>query len=182
MEEKHPKIQAHDMLYGTKLSEYKALTSSVKDQAYNECKPAQHLLFSESKLGMNYLRNQFDKINWDMILIDGPYSHWPTTPYQMRIIFIVRVLASSKKAPARSAKTVFLWHDYNLDPQNVSSGEFLCKENLMENNRMLAPFFLEDGWEELSLLQQKRYSKLKWYHEYIEIIFCNFIMHMKWID
>ena len=130
-------IEAYDMQYETKLSQYKDWISWVKDQVHNEYNPVKNLLFSECKLGVNDLPDQFYKIDWDMILIDGPHNRWPTTPVRMSMILTVGVLAKSKKASARSAKTHVSMHDYNLNTQRVSSEEFLCKENLMENNVML---------------------------------------------
>lgn len=143
MEEKHPEIEAYDVQYTTKLSNYKELISSVKEQAHNECKPVQNLLFSECKLGINDLPNQFYDIDWDLILVDGPRGHWDAAPGRMSTIFTASVLARSKKASARTGKTHVFVHDYNLDPQRVASEEFLCKENLVENNGMLAHFVLE---------------------------------------
>ncbi|KAJ8437017.1 hypothetical protein Cgig2_010362 [Carnegiea gigantea] len=143
MEEKHPEIEAYDVQYTTQLSEYKDLISSVKEQVHNECNPVQNLLFSECKLGLNDLPNQFYDIEWDVVLIDGPRGHWPTAPGRMSAIFTAGVLARSKKASAKSAKTHVFVHDYNLDPQRVSSEEFLCKENLVEDNGMLGHFVLE---------------------------------------
>ncbi|CAO2838244.1 unnamed protein product [Amaranthus hypochondriacus] len=143
MEEKHPEIEAYDVQYTTKLSDYKQLISSVKEQSHNECKPVQNLLFSECKLGINDLPNQFYDIDWDVILVDGPRGHWQEAPGRMSTIFTAGVLARSKKASARSGKTHVFVHDYNLDPQRISSEEFLCKENLVENNGMLAHFVLE---------------------------------------
>ncbi|XP_021774845.1 protein IRX15-LIKE-like [Chenopodium quinoa] len=143
MEEKHPEIEAYDAQYTTKLSEYKELISSVKEQAHNECKPVQNLLFSECKLGINDLPNQIYDIDWDVILIDGPRGHWHSAPGRMSTIYTSSVLARNKKASAKSGKTHVFVHDYNLDPQRVSSEEFLCKENLVENNGMLAHFVLE---------------------------------------
>ncbi|KNA21610.1 hypothetical protein SOVF_041420 [Spinacia oleracea] len=144
IEEKHPEIEAYDTQYTTKQSEYKELISSVKEQAQNECKPVQNLLFSECKLGINDLPNQIYDIDWDVILVDGPRGHWDSAPGRMSTIFTSAVLARNKKAAtAKSGKTHIFVHDYNLDPQRVSSEEFLCKENLVENNGMLAHFVLE---------------------------------------
>ncbi|CAO2821784.1 unnamed protein product [Amaranthus hypochondriacus] len=143
MEEKHQGIEAYDVQYTTKLSDYKELISSVKEQSHNECKPVQNLLFSDCKLGINDLPNQFYDIDWDVILVDGPRGHWITAPGRMSTIFTAGVLARSKKASARSGKTHVFVHDYNLEPQRMSSEEFLCKENMVENNGMLAHFVLE---------------------------------------
>ncbi|XP_057546744.1 protein IRX15-LIKE-like [Amaranthus tricolor] len=143
MEEKHPGIEAYDVQYTTKLSDYKELISSVKEQSHNECKPVQNLLFSDCKLGINDLPNQFYDIDWDVILVDGPRGHWKTAPGRMSTIFTAGVLARSKKTSAQSGKTHVFVHDYNLEPQRMSSEEFLCKENMVENNGMLAHFVLE---------------------------------------
>ncbi|XP_074320092.1 protein IRX15-LIKE-like [Silene latifolia] len=142
MEEKHPQLEAYDVQYTTKQSEYKELISSVKEQVKNECRPVQNLLFSECKLGLNDLPNQFYDVDWDVILVDGPRGHWPTAPGRMSSIFTSSVLSRNKKSTAKGKTHVFV-HDYNLDPQRVSSEEFLCKENLVENNGMLAHFVLE---------------------------------------
>ncbi|KAK9672176.1 hypothetical protein RND81_12G082100 [Saponaria officinalis] len=143
MEEKHPELEAYDVQYTTKQSDYKDLISSVKEQAKNECRPVQNLLFSECKLGLNDLPNQFYDIDWDVILVDGPRGHWPTAPGRMSSIYTSSVLARNKKSSAKIGKTHVFVHDYNLDPQRVSSEEFLCRENLVENNGILAHFVLD---------------------------------------
>lgn len=158
MEEKHPEIEAYDVQYTTKLGEYKELISSVKEQSHNECRPVQNLLFSECKLGINDLPNQFYDIDWDVILVDGPRGHWKTAPGRMSAIFTAGVLSRSKKASARSGKTHVFVHDYNLNPQRVSSEEFLCKENLVDNNGMLAHYVLERMDENSSDFCNKRKS------------------------
>ncbi|KAL9233159.1 hypothetical protein vseg_008189 [Gypsophila vaccaria] len=143
MEEKHPELEAYDVQYTTKQSDYKELISSVKDQAKNECRPVQNLLFSECKLGLNDLPNQFYDIDWDVILVDGPRGHWATAPGRMSSIYTSSVLARNKKSTSKNGKTHVFVHDYNLDPQRVSSEEFLCRDNLVESNGILAHFVLE---------------------------------------
>ncbi|GMH14808.1 hypothetical protein Nepgr_016649 [Nepenthes gracilis] len=142
MEEQHPEIEAYDVHYTTKLKEMGELIATVREQAQNECRPVQNLLFSDCMLAINDLPNQFYDVDWDVILVDGPRGHWPTAPGRMSAIFTAGVLARSKKGGGSSKTHVFV-HDYNLDPQRVCSDEFLCRENLVEENGMLGHFVLE---------------------------------------
>ncbi|KAL8152045.1 hypothetical protein V2J09_021853 [Rumex salicifolius] len=146
IEERHPEIEAYDVQYTTKLREYKELVASVKEQAHNECRPVQNLLFSDCKLAINDLPNQFYDIEWDLILVDGPRGHWPDAPGRMSSIFTAAVLARSRKpgprAAGRASTHVFV-HDYNLNPQRLASKTFLCKENLVAENGVLAHFVVE---------------------------------------
>ncbi|GAB2231729.1 hypothetical protein Droror1_Dr00010741 [Drosera rotundifolia] len=142
MEEKHPEIEAYDVQYTTKLKDFKEVVAAVKEQERNECRPVQNMLFSDCKLAINDLPNLFYDVEWDIILVDGPRGTWPTAPGRMSAIFTAGVLARSKKGGGLTKTHVFV-HDYNLDAQRVCSEEFLCKENLVEENGMLGHFVLE---------------------------------------
>ncbi|GAB4849007.1 Protein IRX15-LIKE [Ancistrocladus abbreviatus] len=143
VEEKHPEIEAYDVQYTTKLNEMQELITMVREQSQNECRPVQNLLFSECKLGINDLPNQFYDVDWNVILVDGPRGHWPTAPGRMASIFTAGVLARSKKVGGGTTKTHVFVHDYNMKEQRVCSEEFLCRENLVEENGMLGHFVVE---------------------------------------
>lgn len=140
-EELHPEIDAYDVAYTTKMSEWKDLIAAAKDQIRNECRPVQNLLFSECKLGLNDLPNHVYEVDWDVILIDGPRCDGPEFPGRMSPIFTAGVLARSKKGG--NSKTDVFIHDFYREAERVSGDEFLCRENLVEQNNTLAHYVVE---------------------------------------
>ncbi|WCJ31253.1 hypothetical protein M5689_012759 [Euphorbia peplus] len=140
-EELHPELDVFDVQYTTKLGEFRELITSTKDQIKNECRPVQNLLFSECKLGINDLPNHVYEVDWDVILIDGPRGDGAEGPGRMAPIYTAGVLARSKKGG--NSKTHIFVHDYYRQVEKVYGDEFLCRENLVEANDMLAHFVVE---------------------------------------
>ncbi|CAH8335625.1 unnamed protein product [Eruca vesicaria subsp. sativa] len=141
-EEIHPEIEVFDVQYTTKAREARELVSAVKDAVENECRPVQNLLFSDCKLGLNDLPNHVYDLDWDVILVDGPRGDGGDVPGRMASIFTAAVLARSKKAGGSHKTHVFV-HDYYREIERLCGDEFLCRENLVESNDMLAHYVLE---------------------------------------
>ncbi|KAL9378311.1 hypothetical protein Peur_029646 [Populus x canadensis] len=140
-EELHPEIDVFDVQYTTKMKEMRELIAFTNKQIKNECRPVQNLLFSECKLGINDLPNHVYEVDWDLILVDGPRGDGPDGPGRMTPIFTAGVLARSRKAS--NAKTHIFVHDYYRNVERIYGDEFLCRENLVESNDMLAHFIVE---------------------------------------
>ncbi|XP_010558800.1 PREDICTED: protein IRX15-LIKE [Tarenaya hassleriana] len=140
-EELHPEIDVFDVQYTTKATEARELVSAAKEAARNECRPVQNLLFSDCKLGLNDLPNHVYDVDWDVIFVDGPRGNGHDGPGRMSSIFTAAVLSRSKKGG--NPKTHVFVHDYYRDVERLCGVEFLCRENLVESNDMLAHYVLD---------------------------------------
>ncbi|KAI9120454.1 hypothetical protein K1719_007487 [Acacia pycnantha] len=52
-------VEAYDVLFTTKVHNYPTLLLQVRTEFESDCRPVQNLLFSECKLGINDLPNNF---------------------------------------------------------------------------------------------------------------------------
>ncbi|CAI9769134.1 unnamed protein product [Fraxinus pennsylvanica] len=138
LEEKHPRIEAYDVQFTTKVSELYPLMAHYKLQVKNECRPVQNLLFSDCKLAINDLPNHMYDVPWDIILIDGPRGYFAAAPGRMTALFTAGEDRSSFSPPVD--KTHVFVHEIDREVEKLCSDEFLCRDNLVETNENLGHF------------------------------------------
>lgn len=139
-EHRHPNanLEAYDVSYATRLSDFRSLLAVTKSFRKTECRPVQNLLFSDCKLAINDLPNNLYDVSWDVIVVDGPRGYYPDAPGRMGAIFTSGVMARSGSVVGKKVD-VFV-HDYEREVERVSSLEFLCLQNLVSIQRNLAHF------------------------------------------
>ncbi|KAJ3677277.1 hypothetical protein LUZ60_003001 [Juncus effusus] len=126
LEPRHPGMEAYDVSYTTHVRDLQDLLATARSTRATDCRPIQHLLFSECRLAVNDLPNHLYDVDWDVILIDGPSGWQQTSPGRTASIFSAAVMARSRRD---GGKTDILVHDYQFGLEQTCCNEFLCEEN-----------------------------------------------------
>ncbi|KAJ4813790.1 glucuronoxylan 4-O-methyltransferase-like protein (DUF579) [Rhynchospora pubera] len=144
LEPRHPGLEAYDVTYTTRVRDLQELLSTARATRATDCRPIQHLLFSECRLAVNDLPNHLYDVDWDMILVDGPSGWMQTSPGRTASIFSSAVMARSRRD---GGKTEVLVHDYQFGLEKTCAHEFLCEENRIEESstESLGHFIIQSG-------------------------------------
>lgn len=79
------------------------------------------------KLALTELPKEVYKLNWDVVIVDGPSGEGPESPGRMAAIYTASVLAR------RGNMTNVMVHDVDRMIEKWFSWEFLCDENLVSS-------------------------------------------------
>ncbi|KAF3338948.1 protein IRX15-LIKE-like protein [Carex littledalei] len=144
LEPRHPGLEAYDVTYTTRVRDLQDLLSTARATRATDCRPIQHLLFSECRLAVNDLPNHLYDVDWDIILIDGPSGWLQTSPGRTASIFSSAVMARSRRV---SGNTEVVIHDYQFGLEKICAREFLCEENYIAetSTNSLGHFIIESG-------------------------------------
>ncbi|KAL3730492.1 hypothetical protein ACJRO7_027494 [Eucalyptus globulus] len=99
-ERQHPRIEAYDVHYETRVDEMKRLLELARGEFRGDCRTVQNLLFSDWKLKLNSLPNHVYELSWEVKLIDSLSGFYKAAQGRMSAIFTVAVLARSKMGGA----------------------------------------------------------------------------------
>ncbi|KAG6473171.1 protein IRX15-LIKE-like [Zingiber officinale] len=155
-EGRNPGMEAYDVAFTTTVRGTPELLAAARRQRRGECRPVQNLLYSDCRLAVNNLPNQLYGVAWGVILVDGPQGHAPEAPGRASSIFTAAVMARS--APWQVDVLV---HDYDREVERVSSGEFLCPENLVGGTPRLGHFVIRAGTPTDGFCHNKT-SRMSW--------------------
>ncbi|XP_074580663.1 protein IRX15-LIKE-like [Curcuma longa] len=150
-------LEAYDVAFTTTVRGTPELLAAARRQRRGDCRPVQNLLYSDCRLAVNNLPNQLYGVAWGVILVDGPQGQAPEAPGRASSIFTAAVMARSA-----SCQVDVLVHDYDREVERVSSGEFLCPENLVGGTPRLAHFVIRAGAPTDEFCHNNKTSRVSW--------------------
>lgn len=119
-------IQVKEVRYKTSAKEaYKLLKHARTNPG---CAPNSGLHdMPRCKLALTELPEEVYKLNWDVVIVDGPSGEGSESPGRMAVIYTASVLAR------RGNMTNVMVHDVDRMIEKWFSWEFLCDENLVSS-------------------------------------------------
>ncbi|XP_051145337.1 glucuronoxylan 4-O-methyltransferase 1-like [Andrographis paniculata] len=135
VKKRFPGLEAHHVVYDTKVSEANELMQAGKG---HECTAIIDSRYSMCQLALRGLPGYIYDTQWDVIMVDAPTGYHEEAPGRMAAIYTAGMMARNREDGG--AKTHIFVHDINRDIEDRFSREFLCEGYMRKQVERLRHF------------------------------------------